>query len=183
MKFFGEKSVSSVMYKLSKVGYALSLVGTIIISIIIIADKVMNNGLYIQRRIISGMFTIELSEGIPNIKNGFILLILLVSLMMLSKFYLKLFNNFRKSIVFDKENVKLIKKIAYIIILGSLFMDLNQYLDYKIAINNINIQGVDINYNILGETFDSIFYVIGNFMIAIALEEAIKYKEENELTI
>ena len=62
-------------------------------------------------------------------------------------------------------------------------MDILEYFDYKLAVTNIHIPNVDINYSILSNTIDALFVAATYYMIAIALEQAIKYKEENELTV
>ncbi len=181
MKFFGEKSVSSVMYNLLSIYFGVSIFVLIILALESVIDfKVIKmSGInYIE----SGMFKFELENGVRSVGTMILAPFGLLYLIM-TKIAINLFDNFRENIIFDKENVKFIRNIAYLKILVAIVMDFQEYFHYKIAVENIVVQGLTINYKIFGNSRESLFTVITLFMIAIALEEAIKYKEENELTV
>lgn len=180
MKFFGEKSVSSAIYNLLNILFGLFIFGIIIVILLLVLNpKSMNNDInYIE----SGMFKFELESGVRSI-GIMILGPFGLSYLVMIKVAINLFDNFRENIIFDKENVKFIRNIAYLKILFAIVRDFQEYIHYKIAVENIVVQGLTINYKIFGNSRESLFTVITLFMIAIALEEAIKYKEENELTV
>lgn len=183
MKFYGEKSVSSFMYKMSKVGYWLSIILSVVFLFILGAWLLDKSTRIIDTKITSGMFTIKYPEKVKNLHTITIFGLMCPVLVIMSNFSAKLFDNFRKNIIFDKKNLKFIKYLAYFELLGGIMADLMDYFDYKLAIVNIHIPEVSINYGIAENTIDALLVAITYYMIAIALEKAIEYKEENELTV
>lgn len=183
MKFFGEKSVSSFMYKLSRVGYYLSILAMICGIIDTLLGLLDKSEKYLIESITSGMFSISLDKAIPDKFFGMYALSIGAFGFFSSKYATKLFDNFRINTVFDRENVKYIKLLAIIEFIGCFFIDVKEYIDFRNAVEYIKIKEVDINYFFFENTFDSVFLVITYLMIAIALEKAIEYKEENELTV
>lgn len=178
MKFYGEKSFSSFMYKALKVLWWL-----ILLSVIILFFDFIGKTNYVSN-ISSGMFSIELPEGVLNThKSKFMMFLYIPIVMIATRVSIKLFDNFSKNIIFDKKNLKFLKYIAYVELVGGVGTDIMEYFDYKLAVTNIHIPNVDINYSVLTNTIDALFVAATYLMIAIALEKAIEYKEENELTV
>ena len=183
MKFYGEKSFSSSMYNLTRVLYIISIIGFIVGALEIVVYLSGNSIFLLESKMVSGMFSIKFPYEVESLNGILFITLTSVMLMLAMKFLSQLFDNFRKNIIFDKKNLKFLKYIAYIKILDGIVMDILEYFDYKLAVTNIHIPNVDINYSILSNTIDALFVAATYYMIAIALEQAIKYKEENELTV
>ena len=172
MKFFGEKSVSSLVYKL------LYGILVIIIFITLLSTLVGIVMLLKKPELYKNFIQITLnfkSEYIPKVIWGFGMLIWVGLQIGLLKITLNLFNNFRKNIIFDKKNVEMIKNVSYMKLYSLLIPVILGPLTY-----GVDEKGV-VKFSFDG--IESVLLIIVFFMIALALEEAIKYKEENELTV
>ena len=180
MKFFGEKSFSSFMYRVVKIGYWFSILLSLGIFYLVFTKKVPHT----INEITSGIFAVKMVGLEKDLHKTIIYGIVSIMLISVFYFFIKMFDNFRKNIIFDKRNIKFLKYLALFKVIGGILGDLILYFDYKLAHESIYIQGVEIKYNILdNKLIDALFLAATYYMIAIALEKAIEYKEENDLTV
>lgn len=183
MKFFGKKSLSSFMHKMAILSLVVSVLLVVVFSaqlIPVISGKL--NGIT-TKVISSGIFSIQLRDGVNDTYNGIYRIILSILMVITAFLSIKLFDNFRKDVIFNIRNVKLIKTLAQIKIIGGIIAEFVAYLTYKLAVANVKIEGVKVNYNIFDGTTRAFHIAIIYFLVAFALDQAIKYKEENELTV
>lgn len=180
MKFFGEKSVSSLVYNLLYGFLVFILTIMILVALILIPIGIVM--LFKKPELFKNFIEMIVNFSFKD------LIKLIISIGMLIygglqigslKITINLFNNFRQNIIFDIENVKFIKMLAYMKLL-SMIIPLSMGSINSIT-KVINISKVE--NKIYFTYLESGLLVIVLFMIAIALEEAIKYKEENELTV
>lgn len=180
MKFFGEKSVSSLVYNLLYGFLVFILTIMILVALILIPIGIVM--LFKKPELFKNFIEMIVNFSFKD------LIKLIISIGMLIygglqigslKITINLFNNFRQNIIFDIENVKFIKMLAYMKLL-SMIIPLSMGSINSIT-KVINISKVE--NKIYFTYLESGLLVIVLFMIAIALEEAIKFKEENELTV
>ena len=178
MKFYGEKSFSSFMYKLSKVLFWFML-----LPLFMAFSDLISKTTYVSE-ISSGMFSIVLPDGVVNTHTSkFMMFFVMPILMIFCKVSINLFDNFRKNIIFDKRNLKFLKFLALLEISLGIFTSIDEFLNYRLAMKYIEIPRVNIDYSLFDNMGPSLELAIVYIMIAVALEKAIEYKEENELTV
>lgn len=183
MKFFGKKSLSSFMHKMAILSFLVTVLLVILFTVQIIPVVAGKLNAITTNEISSGIFSIQLKSPVIDTYNSIYRIVLSVLALMTAVLSIKLFDNFRKDIIFNIQNVKLIKTLAKIKIVGGIIAEIVAYYGYKLAVTNVKIEGVRINYNIFDGTTKAFHIAIIYFLVAFALEQAIKYKEENELTV
>lgn len=180
MKFFGEKSVSSLVYNLLYGFLVFILTIMILVALILIPIGIVM--LFKKPELFKNFIEMIVNFSFKDLVKLIISIGILIygGLQIGSlKITINLFNNFRQNIIFDIENVKFIKMLAYMKLL-SMIIPLSMGSINSIT-KVINISKVE--NKIYFTYLESGLLVIVLFMIAIALEEAIKFKEENELTV
>ena len=161
MKILGKKSLSSVITIFLKILLILCIAAIISGAYII----VKNIDLLASLTIFKTLLLIYLSS-IPA-------LILIIQ-------FLKIFENSREEKVFIESNIKKLK-ISYItsIIIGIIFMINSMILFFQTTDPNILV------YRILTSTVTLVFLIFGIGLVVLTeiYKKALKFKEENDLTI
>lgn len=161
MKILGKKSLSSVITIFLKILLILCIAAIISGAYII----VKNIDLLASLTIFKTLLLIYLSS-IPA-------LILIIQ-------FLKIFENLREEKVFIESNIKKLK-ISYItsIIIGIIFMINSMILFFQTTDPNILV------YRILTSTVTLVFLIFGIGLVVLTeiYKKALKFKEENDLTI
>ena len=161
MKILGKKSLSSVITIFLKI-------------LLILCIAVIISGAYIIVK------NIDLLASLTIFKTLLLIYLSSIPALILIIQFLKIFENLREEKVFIESNIKKLK-ISYItsIIIGIIFMINSIILFFQTTDPNILV------YRILTSTVTLVFLIFGIGLVVLTeiYKKALKFKEENDLTI
>ena len=161
MKILGKKSLSSV-------------ITIFLIIVLILCIAAIISGAYIIVK------NIDLLASLTIFKTLLLIYLSSIPALILIIQFLKIFENLREEKVFIESNIKKLK-ISYItsIIIGIIFMINSMILFFQTTDPNILV------YRILTSTVTLVFLIFGIGLVVLTeiYKKALKFKEENDLTI